>query len=331
MASADESAREWSYWTRNKLQILADYAPLFNNASKKSSERIYLDLMAGQPLNIDRDTKQRFDGSPLLALRSNPPFTRLRFGELGVRADRLESYLHEHFPGDDRFRVVKGDCNTTIDEVLADLSAYRWAPTFAFLDQQAAEIEWPTIEKLARFRRNKSGWKSELWILMSPAMIVREAKSPEYRERVSRLYGDDRWLRIQRARESNSISAAEYRDAMVNLMRFRLESDLGYKFTHRIPMKMLRNSVQIFDMVFATDHPAGDRIMRNLYNKAAEREPRMRQAARDAQIAATGQFSFFDDIELEVGDNEPAKAGQALWKPSATWDPSDRDWWHRFA
>jgi len=43
--------REWQYWTRNKLSILAGYLPAFNVASsKRSPERLYIDLMAGEPL-----------------------------------------------------------------------------------------------------------------------------------------------------------------------------------------------------------------------------------------------------------------------------------------
>lgn len=75
-------AREWSYWTRNKLEILAGYLPAFNRASQTSRERIYLDLMAGQPENIDRDMGEKFDGSSLIAMKADPPFTRLRFASL---------------------------------------------------------------------------------------------------------------------------------------------------------------------------------------------------------------------------------------------------------
>jgi hypothetical protein len=48
--------REWNYWTRNKLQILSGYLPTFNTASKRSRERLYIDLMAGDPVNRDRRT-----------------------------------------------------------------------------------------------------------------------------------------------------------------------------------------------------------------------------------------------------------------------------------
>ena len=52
--------REWQYWTRNKLEILAGYLPAFNTAAKdRSSERLYIDLMAGQPTNREKITGER--------------------------------------------------------------------------------------------------------------------------------------------------------------------------------------------------------------------------------------------------------------------------------
>jgi hypothetical protein len=49
---------------------------------------------------------------------------------------------------------VPGDCNATIAAALADLADLNWAPTFAFLDQQSTEVQWPTIEHLARHKRD---------------------------------------------------------------------------------------------------------------------------------------------------------------------------------
>ncbi|ANO17388.1 Uncharacterised protein [Mycobacteroides abscessus subsp. abscessus] len=326
-------SREWSYWTRNKLQILADYLPRFNSASQRSEQRIYLDLMAGEPDNVEKHTGEKFDGSPTVALKSDPGFTTLRFGELGTKADKLSAALAERFPGDNRYRVVKGDCNETIDEVLRELQPLNWAPTFAFLDQQGAEIHWDTIEKLARFRQNKNNWKTELWILMSPAMIargVRGTNAEEFERQVSLLYGGDDWLRIKRALHSRTITAGQYRQEMVNLMRYRLETDLGYQFTHRIPMTMSTNKMTIFDMVFATDHYVGDRIMQHLYNQAAQREPEMMRQARAAkeekEAEEAGVVGLFDTRDLTVKPD--AKLGQVLWQPEPTWDPASRDWWY---
>ena len=48
--------REWQYWTRNKLEILAGYLPAFNTACQQWPDRVYIDLMAGEPVNVDPAT-----------------------------------------------------------------------------------------------------------------------------------------------------------------------------------------------------------------------------------------------------------------------------------
>jgi three-Cys-motif partner protein len=316
--------REWQYWTRNKLEILAGYLPAFNSASKRSSERVYIDLMAGEPVNRDGRTGLEFDGSARLALSSSPPFTRLAFCEMPTNASALEADLRKRFPGR-RFKVYPGDCNETIDQVLADLQAWRWAPTFVFADQQGAEIAWSTLAKAARFRTSKR--KAELWILMSPTMIAKGVKGTGgsvFAERVDVLYGCDEWRRIQSARDRQLISPEDYRDEMVNLLRWRLQATLGYEFTARIPMRM-PNGLPIYDMIFATDHPVGDKIMTALYRRAAEREPEMRQEAkaRDKlkRDEKTSQGALF---ELEPS---MIPVTDLAWEPSHPWDPITRAWW----
>ncbi len=288
--------------------------------------------MAGEPENEERDTGEKFDGSPIVAMKADPPFTQLRFCELPAVADELEAALKTQFPGDSRYRVVRGDCNATIDDTLAELAAFRWAPAFAFVDQQAAEVHWETIRKVADFRRNRRKLKTEIWILMSPAMIVRGVRgtnAAKFIEQVTRMYGNEDWKRIQAARWRDDISASDYRDEMVNLMRIRLQDDLGYQYTQRIPMH-LPNAVAVYDMVFATDHWAGDNIMRYLYAQAAQREQGMMRQAKLARKERAseklGAMTLFPVSDLPPV--EDSKAGEILWQPTPTWDPRTNDWWH---
>jgi three-Cys-motif partner protein len=205
-------------------------------------------------------------------------------GGADAETPALEADLRPLYPGRD-FSVYPGDCNVTISQVLANLAPWSWAPTFAFIDQQAAEIHWLTIQKLAAFRTNSQGWKTELWVLMSPAEITRGVNGTNgaaFAARVDALFGNDDWRRIQAARDADQISAADCRDEMVNLLRWQLETELGYAMTARIPMNM-PNNMPIYDMVFATDHPVGDKIMTDLYRRAAKRESRMIQDARPRQ------------------------------------------------
>ncbi|MBO0854566.1 MAG: three-Cys-motif partner protein TcmP, partial [Nocardia sp.] len=320
-------ARQWSYWTNNKLLILGDYVNAFNIASKSAKETVYLDLMAGQPENTARHTGEKIDGSPRRVLAADNGFTRHVFCELPDRATQLENTLRHDFP-DKNFRVFPGDCNRTIDSVLVHLRPFDRAPMFVFIDQQAAEVEWSTIVKVSQFKGPSARTKPELWLLVSPTFIargVRGTNSERFREQVTRFYGTDKWLNIQTAREGNIITPDQYRDEMTNLIRFRLAQHLGYRYTQRIPMRM-RNRTTIYDMVFATDHYAGDNIMKRLYAKAAAREPQMmaeaKQLAKIEQEEKTGKLTLFPPPVVK-----PDLAGRVLWQPEDYWWPSSREWW----
>lgn len=314
--------REWQYWTLNKLEILQGYLPAFNIAAKRSSERIYLDLMAGQPENAAAGTGQMFDGSARIALASDPGFTRWALGEL-QHAALLEDDLRRRHP-DKAFRVYPGDCNETIHQMLRDLEPVNWAPTFALLDQQGAELHWSTMAAIAEFKR-EGLTKAEQWILCSPTMIYRGVQGTNghlFADRVDRMYGTDSWRHIYAARLAEDLDPEGWRREMVNLLRWRLEKDLGYKHTARIPMKML-TGVEIYDMVFATDHPAGFNIMSSLYARAAEREPEMRQEALE-RAKPPDLYSSDALFELPVESPSPTTPS---WTRDWCWDPQDTVWW----
>jgi hypothetical protein len=144
--------------------------------------------------------------------------------------------------------------------------------------------------------------------------------------RVDALYGTRDWRRIQLARDRGAISAEDYRDEMVNLQRWRLERDLGYAMTARIPMRM-PSGMPIYDMVFATDHPVGNKIMTDLYTKAAEREPLMRQEAKakakDNRSRDAGRDTLFDLPPSSI------PVDTLSWDPADSWDPAIRPWWRQ--
>ena len=196
--------REWQYWTRNKLSILAGYLPAFNVASKRSPERLYIDLMAGEPFNRDKETGEEFDGSARLALSCTPPFTRIALCEMPQKAAALEKDLRTRYSGRS-FRAYPGDCNETIGQVLANLGEWRWAPTFVFADQQAAEIHWETLKKISAFRDGKT--KAEIWLLTSPSMVSSPRRLPIRHS--ARTMNRSRELRQARsnARTSSSLTS----------------------------------------------------------------------------------------------------------------------------
>lgn len=295
-------ARDWGYWTEHKLEMLSEYLHAFTTASKTAGATIYLDLFAGEANNISRTTGEPIEGSPRIALRTVPTFTRFALFELPGRAARLEDDLRREFPGRDQtWKVWSGDCNVAIDVALAELAPLNYAATFALIDQYAAEVTWATLERIAAFKRNRR-YKAELWLLFAHAMLPRGLAASDYQSfeafvrRVDALYGSREWEPAHAARQRGELDASGLRDELLNLMRWRLENRLGYTHTHAFEMKNSQGT-PIYSMIFATDNAAGDKIMSDIYAKAARKRPQMQaeaaakaQARRDDERGTPGLF-----------------------------------------
>lgn len=281
---AESVARSWGFWTRGKLQLLEDYLDAFTTAAKRMPEIIYLDLFAGEPENVDKHSDEPLRGSPRIALSvNNAPFTRIRLFELGPNALALQNSLAAEFPGRDLI-VYEGDCNKRIHEALGDLLSIAWAPTFAFIDPNGPDYRWTTLEALASFKV-RSRYKTEMWILFPVGMFTRllptdgAARSVD-KDRITGMFGTRAWSAIYDARLSKHLTPGDAREEYLNLMRWRLENELGYEWTHPFEVKSLRGH-PLYHLVFATDSPAGNRIMSDLYGRAAAEFPDMRQEAID--------------------------------------------------
>jgi three-Cys-motif partner protein len=196
--------RFWGFWTRGKLDLLRNYLAAFAKASKRSPQRIYLDLFAGGPEGRDRLTGEPIWGSPRIALSvDQPQFSVLRFFEQESVAKALRSALLAEFPGRE-FKVISGDCNETIVDALRDLESFDRAATFAFIDPDGPDFRWSTIERLAAFKRAGLP-KTELFILVPAPMFIRllpkdGSVTARNVTRLTRMFGTDAWERIYYAR-----------------------------------------------------------------------------------------------------------------------------------
>ena len=316
--SLDRPPRDWGFWTEVKLDTLERYLDRFTTTTKnKASSRIYLDLFAGQVDNVRRDDSNRhFHGSTVRALETDsPPFDRLLFFELPAEADTLESDLERSFPDDqDRYAIIRGDCNETIREALADLriANLHWAPTFVFIDPNTLEIKWSTLSALSRFKHPKAKTKAEMWILLSHSTIWRLAGydqslglDEEYSRAATLLYGSDVWREIHTRRRSDEIAASEARRLYVSLFRVKLQEKLSYKRTLSIEMGNHQGS-PIYTMVFATDSSPGVRIMSAVYQEARDQAAEYRGEVRERRDRERrlkeGRPNLFDNLDTSPSE-----------------------------
>lgn len=309
-------ARSWPYWSEAKLEVLEDYLSAFTRACKRAREIVYLDAFAGGPRNLSETTGAEIEGSALIALHTQPPFSKLRYFELPGKAGELERAIRPEARGRD-VRVTPGDCNETIPTVLGELRPFRWAPTFAFIDPEGMEVAWETLAALAAHRDDQKT-KVELWLLFPSAGLCRTLalrRRPSMRDvgRATRLFGTDQWKVIYTARALEHFSGAEARNEYVNLMRWRLETVLGYRWTHQWEVRNVHGP--LYHMIFATDSEPGHKIMTHLYNQAAAKEPAMladaRQKEHDERVGAMPLFHMSE----VVGGSANVYAHEPPWEP----------------
>lgn len=306
-------SRAWGFWTRGKLHVLRDYLDAFTTATKhKANERIYLDLFAGETENLDAITNEEIESSAQIALSiDEPPFTRLRFFELEGKAQELERSLVSTYPGRD-IKVYAGDSNKKVSCALRDLRHLSWAPTLAFIDPNSLEAKWCTLEKLARFRRGN--YKTELFLLFSPQMFARllpvrgKRLRSEDETAIDDVFGIDAWREVYNSRLNEALSGHEAYEEYLNLMRWRLETELGYRWTHPLEVKNTRGS-SLYFMIFATSNEVGHKIMSHLYNTAAAQFPAMQAEARDRrqrmQEEQSGVTRLFEmEVDPPMSDSQ---------------------------
>jgi three-Cys-motif partner protein len=310
--AASKAPRPWGYWTQVKLQILSDYLDPFLTACQGQSEVVYLDAFAGEGEGQSRVTGETFKGSAVRALdargANGHQFTRLRYFERESKASALEAKLRTTYPARD-IKVYGGDCNTRLRDALTDLADARWAPTFAFVDPDGLEVDWDTLQLLAGHKQG-SKYKTELWLLFSSPAPMRvlglnKPMTDEAAYQVGRLFGNEEWRPIHELRRAGKFTPEEARNEFVNLMRWRLERALGYKWTHPLLLKTERGA-PVYHMIFATDNEAGNRIMSSIYTNAATTIPGMAREAREHRLGAQLSFGVQDDSPVAYKYEPPS-------------------------
>lgn len=143
-------------WAETKYRLVGLYDALFSTGMKyKWNCRVYIDLYAGPGYSQVRNTDKILLGSPLLALKLADPFDKYILCEENERSlDALQQRVKREAPGANAV-FIRGDCNTEIDRICAEIPAAHTGNTvlsLCFVDPYNLGIKFSTLRKLsARF------------------------------------------------------------------------------------------------------------------------------------------------------------------------------------
>ncbi len=136
-------------WSRHKLDYLTAYVTSYRSATQKAFKTFYIDGFSGPGRLPDEETGQMVDGSPLVALKADPPFTTCFLIELNAQvAYRLKSEVS----GFRNAQVILGDANAEIPRLLGLINDK--SPTLVVLDPTGVigQVRWSTVEAVSRKR-----------------------------------------------------------------------------------------------------------------------------------------------------------------------------------
>ena len=233
-------------WSQDKLYFVRYFSSLFNGGMKNRWPiRAYVDLFAGPGLCRDRDTGSEFEGSPLIALDCNVPFTHLYFNDINLDFVKALSERQKRLKPKANVTYLSKDCNLAAKEFADRIP--QGALTLAFIDPWNFELRF---EGLAHLGKRKA---TDLIVTFHSSSIKRNAH--HQLETVDAFLNDRNWK--SRYIESQSDSSRPPNLVLVDTLRNSLKNELQY--THFGEPMSIKNSngVPIFYLLFASKHPRG--------------------------------------------------------------------------
>lgn len=272
-------------WSDRKLKALAEYLHSYTTALKKTSFRlVYIDAFAGAGLrpvprkesddyllfSDEEGTKENptyRHGSPLIALKNQPPFHEFIFVERDVDSiTKLKSEVASMSETKGKaVQFIQGDANEKLLGITR--SDWRSRRAVAFLDPFALDVHWRTIEAIAKTQA------IDMWLLF-PAMAVnrmlpRNGEIPSaWENRLNRLFGEEDWKRVF---YQQPMDTDMFGELFPTSKTHRIFEDLSayvtqrlstvFEKAHQSPL-VLKNSTgsPLFLLCFASGNPRGARI-----------------------------------------------------------------------
>ena len=266
-------------WSEQKLDLLSQYLHAYSRImNKKKSEWLkayhYIDAFAGSLTPISRDQQAYVDGSPLVALKTMPPFDGYWFIEKKQERIRRLKSIKQEYP-DRNVNIFHGDCNEILVSKICPRITYRsFQRAVVFLDPYGLQVKWETVIKLSETKA------MDLFINF-PIMGVnrllkkREVPSQSAIEVLTRIFGDDSFLNLYQ--ESRQLTIFGERpmervtldaESVSNLYRNRLKT----LFKYVSQPKIMRNSTNspLYALIMASHNERAIKITNDIFGRHAE-------------------------------------------------------------
>jgi three-Cys-motif partner protein len=270
----------WEYdeigiWSEVKLAIIKEYAAAYARILDKTRREkipslkwLYIDAFAGPGVHLSKTTGEIVDGSPLIALKTVPPFSEYHFIDANAaRADQLKTIAGLR----NDVHIYSEDCNQVLLREVFPRAKYNdYRRALCLLDPYNINLKWEVIETAGQMRSVELFLNFMIMDINRNAMR-RNRDSAIYSKiyQLTALWGDASW---ENAAFSSAGMLFEDPEKVSNeqferAWRERLKKKAGFKFVSEpMPMKTKNNSV-IYYLYFASQKPVAAGIVDYIFNK----------------------------------------------------------------
>ena len=239
---------EIGIWSEVKLAIIKKYAAAYTTVLESQRRDhfprmrwFYIDGYAGSGHHVSKTRGDLVEGSPLIALNTNPPFHEYHF--IDSDTGRAAELRKESGDRKDVFTYSE-DCNTVLLRDVfpcADYSQYKRA--LCLLDPYNIDLKWEVIEAAGKSKSVEIFMNFMIMDVNRNAMRKNPDKSVASKvAQMTRLWGDDSWLDAGYDQvptlweDTRPVKVSNERFA--EAFRQRLIKQAGFKFVPKpMPMK----------------------------------------------------------------------------------------------
>jgi three-Cys-motif partner protein len=266
---------EIGIWSEVKLAIIKEYASAYTTIMEahrreriRSLRWIYIDAYAGPGYHLSKTSGELVEGSPLIALNTNPPFHEYHFIDTeSRRAKQLRKLAGERA---DVF-IYGEDCNDVLlREVFPRAQYGDYGRALCLLDPYNINLTWQVIEAAGKARSVEIFMNLMIMDINRNAMRRNPDKSIQSKtDQLTRLLGDESWREAGYSTDRNLFNEPEKvsNEEFAEAFRQRLVEKAGFKYVPApMPMKTKSNST-IYYLYFASQKPAAAHIVSEIFEK----------------------------------------------------------------
>lgn len=264
---------EIGYWSELKLEIVEKYGAAYTTAFKGNPrlKKYYIDGFSGAGAHVSKRTGELIDGSPVRALRVQPPFDGFHFIDMNPEKT---SYLQKLCEGQSNVQIYTGDSNAYLtQELLPTIQFRNFNRALCLLDPYGLHMAWEVMRLAGQSQAVDMFLNFPVMDMNRNAIWHHPEKVPQDGiERMTRFWGDESWRTAAYAesRQADLFGTAiekQPNDAIVTAFMKRLKEVAGFSFVpDPLPMRNSTNAV-VYYLFFASQKPVAQRIITDIFGR----------------------------------------------------------------